>query len=43
MDPADVIQHDRVGGGSVMVWGGMSHRAKTDLVTIHGNKCNAIL
>ena len=27
MDPANVIQHDRFGGGSVMVWGGISHRA----------------
>ena len=37
MDPANVILHDRFGGGSVMVWGGISHRAKTDLVTVHGN------
>ena len=48
MDPTNVIQHDRLGGGSVMVWGGISHRAKTDLVTIHGNLnamryCNEIV
>ena len=48
MDPANVIQHDRFGGGSVMVWGGISHRAKTDLVTVHGNLnamryCNEIV
>ena len=48
LDPANVIQHDRFGGGSVMVWGGISHRAKTDLVTVHGNLnamrcCNEIV
>ena len=48
MDPANVIQHDRFGGGSVMIWGGISHRAKTDLVTVHGNLnamryCNKIV
>ena len=48
MDPANIIQHDRFGGGSVMVWGGILHLAKTDLVTIHGNLnamryCNEIV
>ena len=33
---ANVIERDRFGGGSVMVWGGISNRAKTDLVTIGG-------
>ena len=37
IDPANVIQHDRFGGSSVMVWGGISHRGKTDLVTVHRN------
>lgn len=48
MDPANVIQHDRFGGGSVMVWAGISNRAKTDMVTVNGNLnavryCNEII
>ena len=48
MDPANVIQHDRLGGGSIMVWGGISNCAKTDLVTVQGNLnavryCNEIV
>lgn len=35
-DQANVTQHDRYGGGSVMVWGGICHRGKTQLVTIPG-------
>ena len=37
MDPVNVIQHDCFGGGSIMVWGGISNCAKTDLVTVQGN------
>ena len=37
LDPENVIQHDRYGGGSVMIWGGISHSGKTELVTIDGN------
>ena len=42
MDPANVIQQQR------NVLGGISHRAKTDLVTVHGNLnamryCNGIV
>ena len=48
MDPANIIQHDRFGIGSVMVLGGISNRVKTDLVTVHGNSnamryCNEIV
>ncbi len=35
-DPANVIQRDRYGGGSVMIWGGICHRAKTDVVAVGG-------
>lgn len=41
MDPAYVIQHDHFGGGSIMVWGGISNCPKTDLVTFRG-KFNAV-
>ena len=37
MDPANVIQHDRFGGGKVMVLGGISYRGKTYFVAIQGN------
>ena len=33
----NVVQHDRYKGGSVMVWGGISVRSRTDLVVIDGN------
>ena len=36
-DPANIIQRDRYGGGSVMIWGGISHSGETELVTIAGN------
>jgi hypothetical protein len=47
-DQENVIQRDRYGGGSVMVWGGISQRGKTDLVTINGTLnsqryCNEIV
>lgn len=35
-DPENIIQRDRYGGGSVMVWGGISHRGKTVLVVVNG-------
>ncbi|MES9884633.1 MAG: transposase [Sedimenticola sp.] len=34
-DPANVMERDRYGG--VMIWGGICHRAKTDVVTVAGN------
>lgn len=48
LDPANVIQRDRYGGGSVMVWGGISHSGKTELITIRGNLnavryCNEVI
>ena len=36
-DAANVMQHDRYGGGSVMIWAGICHDGKTQLVTIAGN------
>ena len=35
-DDSNVLERDRFGGGSVMVWGGICHRAKTEIVTIAG-------
>ena len=32
-----VVERDRFGGGSVMVWGGISHGLKSQLVVIDGN------
>ena len=48
MDPANSIEHDHFGGGSIMVWRGISRHAKTDLVTIQRNLnavryCNEIV
>jgi hypothetical protein len=34
---ACVLERDRFGGGSVMVWGGISHRLKSPLIVITGN------
>lgn len=34
---ACVLEHDRFGGGSVMVWAGISHGLKTPLVIVNGN------
>ena len=33
----NVVEHDRYGGGSVMVWGGVSVRSRTDLIVVDGN------
>ena len=30
----NVIQRDRYGGGSVMVWGGIMRNTKTDFITV---------
>lgn len=48
MDPANVVERDRYGGGSVMVWAGITNRAKTDIVSVRGNLnavryCNEII
>lgn len=32
-----IVEHDSYGGGSVMVWGGISYDRRTDLVMIPGN------
>ena len=32
-----IAEHDRYGGGSVMVWGNVSWNYKSDLVVIDGN------
>ena len=34
---ACVIQQDRWGGGSVMVWGGIHQRGRTNLIVLNGN------
>ena len=34
---ACVFERDRYGGGSVMVWGGMSHGVKSPLIVVPGN------
>jgi hypothetical protein len=34
---ACVLERDRFGGGSVMVWGGISHGLKSPLIVITGN------
>lgn len=34
---ACVVERDRFGGGSVMVWGGISHGLKSPLVVVNGN------
>jgi len=39
-DPANVIECDNYGGGSVMIWGGISHQGKTELLTVQ-NRLNA--
>lgn len=36
-DDSCVVERDRFGGGSVMVWGGISYGRKTPLVVINGN------
>ena len=37
LDPVNVIQRDRYGGGSVMVLAGIYHNGKTELITVAGN------
>ena len=32
-----LIEKDRCGGGSVMVWGGIMGRRKTNLIVVQGN------
>ena len=38
MDENNIVEGDRYGGGSVMIWGGMlvCHSGKTELVTVNG-------
>lgn len=35
-DVQNVVQRDRYGGGSIMVWGGIGRNGKTDLITVRG-------
>ena len=42
-DPNLVNHQELFGGGGVMVWGGIRHNAKTDLVIIEGNSGNRIV
>ncbi len=37
LDQDNVVERDRYRGGSVMVWAGIHHDGKTDLVTVPGN------
>ena len=38
MDENNIVERDRYGGGSVLIWGGMlvCHSGKTELVTVNG-------
>ena len=38
MDENNIVEQDRYGGGSVMIWGGIliCHSGKTELVTMNG-------
>ena len=38
MDENNIVERDRYGGGSVMIWGGIlvCHSGKTELVTVNG-------
>ena len=38
---ACVLERDRMRGGSIMVWGGISFRGRTDLVVVNGNLTGA--
>ena len=38
----NIIQHDRFGGGSVMVWGGMSMEGRSDLYRLENGSLTAI-
>ncbi len=35
-DANNVMQRDRYGGGSVMIWGGICKNGRTDIVTVRG-------
>ena len=37
MDDACVVERDRFGGGSFMVWGGFGHEIKSQLIIVAGN------
>ena len=41
MDTANVVERDRYGGGSIMIWAGISNRAKTNLNAVR--YCNEII
>lgn len=34
--PSCIAQHDRYGGGSIMIWGGIWYDGKTEAVLVHG-------
>lgn len=38
----NIVQHDRFGGGSVMVWGGISMERRTDLSWLENGSLTAI-
>ena len=38
----NIVQHDRFGGGSVMVWGGISMEGRTDLYRLENGSLTAI-
>ena len=35
-DEQNIVQRDRYGGGSIMVWGGIARNSKIDLITVQG-------
>ena len=39
MDENNIVERDRYGGGSIMIWGGIlvCHSGKTELVTVNGH------
>jgi len=39
--PDNVAEHDRYGGGSIMVWGGISLRGRTELHVINNGTLTA--
>ncbi len=40
---SNIVEYDRYGGGSVMVWGGICLDGRTDLVVIDGGALAAVL
>ena len=40
--PDNIVEHDRFGGGSVMVWGGLSLDGHTDLQVLQGGTLTAV-